>query len=133
MNDSKDSQPCYEQRSVYAGLRGASSLDGSEAHMGGNIIEGDPYTFSPRVWDYLTQRFNIQSVLDLGSGKGYSAAYFFNKGARVIAVDGLFENVEAAVYGYSFRSFIETAAQIHKSSVVSFRIGIWRKIFGSAG
>ena len=66
--------------------------------LGGNIQEGDPYTYSPAVWDYVISRFSVSSVLDLGSGMGYSSEYFFRKGIRVIAVDGLDDNITSAVY-----------------------------------
>lgn len=67
-------------------------------HLGGNIAEGDPHTFAPNVWNYLIDRFAITSVLDLGSGIGYSSQYFYKKGLKVIAVDGLYENIEHAIF-----------------------------------
>jgi predicted O-methyltransferase YrrM len=67
-------------------------------HLGGNIAEGDPFSFSPNVWNYVITRFAIKSVLDLGSGLGYSSNYFFEKGLKVIAVDGLPENIHHALY-----------------------------------
>jgi hypothetical protein len=80
----------------YAGLVPISSA--AEAHLGGNIREGDPFTHSPKVWNYIIDRFAIKSILDLGSGLGYSSQYFFNRGRQVIAIDGLKENIEKAVY-----------------------------------
>jgi hypothetical protein len=82
--------------SSYDGL--TFNTDDQAIHLGGNVREGDPYTYSPKVWDYVISRFAIGSVLDLGSGLGYSAAYFFRKGLRVVAVDGLEANVRGAVY-----------------------------------
>ena len=67
-------------------------------HLGGNIRYGDPDTFSPRVWDYVVNRFGIRSVMDLGSGIGNAADYFFRKGLQVVAVDGLRENIGVAIY-----------------------------------
>jgi len=83
-------------RMSYVGLREITSAE--EGHLGGNIREGDPFTYSPRAWDYVLDRFAIRSILDLGSGLGYSSQYFFQKGRQVIAVDGLVENCAAAVY-----------------------------------
>ncbi len=74
------------------------ALDENAEHLGGNILEGDYNTHSPRVWDYLIDRFAVSSVLDLGSGLGYSSHYFHKKGCKVIAVDGLDSNVKNAVY-----------------------------------
>ena len=81
---------------IYDGLR--ETIEPAAPHLGGNILEGDPHTYSPGVWDYVIARFAITSVLDLGCGIGYSADYFFRKGLRVIAVDGLDDNVTKAVY-----------------------------------
>lgn len=80
----------------YTGLDNVSSA--GEQHLGGNIREGDPYTHAPRVWDYILDRFAVKTVLDLGCGMGYSSQYFFNRGRQVIAVDGLKENIDKAVY-----------------------------------
>ena len=63
-----------------------------DSYLGGNAYEGDPYSFAPSVWQYLIDRFQIETVMDLGSGRGYSANFFFKKGLKVIAVDGMREN-----------------------------------------
>ena len=81
---------------TYAGLEIAESVN--ESHLGGNVIEGDPFTFAPSAWRYLLERFAIKSVLDLGSGRGYAANFFHTLGAQVIAVDGFKENCESAIF-----------------------------------
>jgi SAM-dependent methyltransferase len=80
----------------YSELSHPDDLD--ELHVGGNVVEGDPFTFSPSVWDYLIKRFSIRSVLDLGSGRGYSAQYFHRHGLEVLAVDGMKENCARAIF-----------------------------------
>jgi SAM-dependent methyltransferase len=80
----------------YEGL--TSNKSSLEPHLGGNIAEGDPFTFCPSVWDYVIKRFSVRTILDLGSGLGYSASYFHAVGMRVIAVDGLRENCLSAVF-----------------------------------
>lgn len=80
----------------YNGLTTADAQD--RAHLGGNIKEGDPFTFCPRVWSYLIDRFCVNSMLDLGSGVGHAAEFFFRKGIRTIAVDGLVENLNMSLY-----------------------------------
>ena len=74
----------------YEGLKPVT--DEALPHLGGNVAEGDPFTYAPSVWDYLIKRFAVKSVLDLGSGGGYAADYFHQAGAKVIAVDGLKSN-----------------------------------------
>jgi SAM-dependent methyltransferase len=80
----------------YCGLGAVQSS--IRPHLGGNIGAGDPFTYAPRVWDYLLSRFSVRSVLDLGCGTGHASRYFSSKGAVVIAVDGLPENIQSAVY-----------------------------------
>jgi len=76
---------------TYAGITPVT--DPNTPYLGGNIKEGDPYTFCPRVWTYVIERFCIRSVLDLGSGIGNAADWFFKKGLRTVAVDGLQSNI----------------------------------------
>ena len=80
----------------YSGLHGV--CNDSQPHLGGNISCGDPFTYSPRAWDYLLKRCCIESVLDLGCGRGHAAHYFHRQGTKVVAVDGLPDNIESSVY-----------------------------------
>jgi SAM-dependent methyltransferase len=77
---------------------GIEVLSAEAPHLGGNIRFGDLNTFCPKVWDYVIDRFGIESVMDLGSGLGHAAHYFFGRGLRVVAVDGLTENVQGAIF-----------------------------------
>ena len=81
---------------AYQGL--SHVLPVTEPHLGGTILEGDPYSFSPNAWNYALTRFGISSVLDIGSGLGYAAQYFHSRGQKVIAIDGLQENCDSAIY-----------------------------------
>lgn len=80
-----------------SGLQFVNSVD-EEQHLGGNIAEGDPRTYAPSVWDYVIKRFAVKSVLDIGSGLGYAADYFFNAGVKTLAVEGLTFNVNHSIY-----------------------------------
>ena len=73
-------------------------VDPETPHLGGNIRMGDPETYSPTAWNYVIERFGIESVMDLGSGVGNAALYFHRKGLRVVAVDGLRENIDKAIF-----------------------------------
>ncbi len=82
-----------------AGYEGTQqAADAAEGHLGGNIVEGDPFTFAPKAWNYLIERFMPRSLLDLGSGMGHAAAFFQRRGLAVVAVDGLRSNVLNAIY-----------------------------------
>jgi len=80
----------------YYGLENVQSR--TSPHLGGNINVGDPFTYSPLAWDYLISRFCIKSVLDLGCGIGNASRYFAEKGADVVAVDGLLENIQKSFF-----------------------------------
>jgi SAM-dependent methyltransferase len=80
----------------YQGLEGAASSE--TPHLGGNITVGDPFTFCPLAWRYVTTRFCVKSVLDLGSGCGNASFFFHKEGLQVLAVDGLAANINRSLY-----------------------------------
>lgn len=79
---------------TYDGIR----LHDEDENLGGNCLEGDPYTYSPGVWSYLIDRFCITSMLDVGSGLGHCADFFFRRNIKAICFDGLDFNVEKCLY-----------------------------------
>jgi hypothetical protein len=80
----------------YAGLVGVIEMD--KEHLGGNVKIGDPFTYCPSVWNYVIDRFMLDSVMDLGSGCGNAAAYFHRKGMKVVAVEGLETNINSSLF-----------------------------------
>jgi hypothetical protein len=74
------------------------AIDPTKKHLGGNYIGGDPATFCPTVWDYIIKKYSIQSVLDVGSGRGYAAKWFSDQGLQVTAIEGLHDNVVNALH-----------------------------------
>lgn len=81
----------------YEGLRGA--VNQTTPDLGGNVHNGDPFSYSPLVWRYLVHRFSVKTVLDVGSGEGHAANYFNSiLGCVTLAIDGLRENLDNAVY-----------------------------------
>lgn len=71
-------------------------LDENKPHLGGNSVENNPNTFSPDSWKYVIDKYNIKSVLDVGSGYGHAASWFAEYGMNTYAIDGLEENVQNA-------------------------------------
>lgn len=71
--------------------------DDDKPHLGGNFKEINIATYSPPAYEYLINNFKINSVLDVGSGIGYSAKWFADRGLDVTAIEGLEENVKNAV------------------------------------
>lgn len=62
-----------------------------EGHLGGCSEAGDPGTYYPLMWDYMVDKFNIKSVVDVGAGMGYSSKYFKDLGCDIVAIDGSVE------------------------------------------
>lgn len=66
-------------------------------HLGGFIPSddkhphGDPYTWTPLLWDWFIEYLHPKNVLDLGCGEGHAARYFLEKGLLVCGVDGSVE------------------------------------------
>jgi SAM-dependent methyltransferase len=73
-------------------------LDESKPHLGGNSVECNPNTFSPDSWSYVIKKYDIKSVLDVGSGYGHAAKWFAEQGLKSIAIEGLQKNVDNAIY-----------------------------------
>jgi SAM-dependent methyltransferase len=59
-----------------------------EDHLGGFIIENDPGTFTPNLWQYICHKYKIKSVLDLGCGMGFSIEEFLKHCSCVVGIDG---------------------------------------------
>ena len=53
--------------------------DEENNNKGGNLFFGDPASFSPKVYDYIIKRFDIKSILDVGSGLGFIPNTRFQK------------------------------------------------------
>ena len=60
----------------------------NEGHVGGFIIEKDPATYTPHLWEYICKKFNIKRVLDVGCGMGHAIEEFNNYCDDVVGIDG---------------------------------------------
>jgi SAM-dependent methyltransferase len=45
-------------------------------HLGGYIEGGDPHTYMPDIWGYLTIKYSLRSVIDVGCGTGQNLKWF---------------------------------------------------------
>jgi 2-polyprenyl-3-methyl-5-hydroxy-6-metoxy-1,4-benzoquinol methylase len=66
----------------------------NKKHLGGNIIGGDIDTYTPKLWDWAIEQFNVKSIIDIGCGEGDALTYFNNKGIEAFGIDGLKENID---------------------------------------
>jgi len=60
----------------------------NEGHVGGFIIQKDPATYTPKLWKYICEKFNIKKVLDVGCGMGHAINEFNNYCEDVVGIDG---------------------------------------------
>ncbi len=73
-------------------------IDNRQPHLGGNNVSLNRHTFAPEAWTHIIQKYNIGSVLDVGSGYGHHSKWFAEQGLRSYAIEGLQQNVNNAVY-----------------------------------
>jgi SAM-dependent methyltransferase len=81
---------------------GSIAKDPNDPALGGNMIGGDPNTFHPALWSYLVERFEVESMLDVGCGEGHCVQHFAGLGIRAFGFDGLRRNIERAVVPIAF-------------------------------
>jgi hypothetical protein len=74
------------------------ALDPNNPHLGGNYIEMNQHTHCPKAWQYVINKHNIKSVLDIGSGRGHAAKWFNDQGLKSYAIEGMEENCQLAVH-----------------------------------
>jgi SAM-dependent methyltransferase len=90
-----------------------------EPHLGGNIAEGDPATWCPAAWREIIKDYSIESVMDVGSGAGHAAKWFSEQGLKVIAVEGLKDNVDNAVYPTFLHDITQDAYRVENIDLVN--------------
>jgi hypothetical protein len=66
----------------------------NDGHLGGYVAadaqypNGDPMTYTPRVWAYLLTRFDVEHVVDVGCGEGHAVRWFLSR-PRQLGVTGI--------------------------------------------
>jgi SAM-dependent methyltransferase len=75
-----------KKRDIYGGK-------GDAKHLGG-FTEIDMHGISPATWKHAVQNWTVQSVLDVGCGKGTSTSWFATHGLRTECVEGSHDAIE---------------------------------------
>jgi len=58
-------------------------------HLGGAYLESnDSNTFMPDVWEYLIEKYDIRSVVDVGTGGGWNGRWFHDRRIRTLGIEG---------------------------------------------
>lgn len=76
-------------RAIYGGK-------GDKKHLGG-FTELDMHGIAPGVWKHAVQNWTVQSVLDVGCGKGTSTSWFVTHGLRTECVEGSHDAIEQSM------------------------------------
>ena len=65
-----------------------------EGHLGGCALLGDGATYYPTMWQFMVDKLNIKSMIDVGCGAGYAVDYFKDVGVKAHGVEGCREAIE---------------------------------------
>jgi len=66
-----------------------SARPAGAGHLGGAFLDApDTNTFLPDIWEYLIEKYEVQSVLDVGAGAGWSTKWFSDQGIYTLGVEG---------------------------------------------
>ena len=72
-------------------------------HLGGympkdeNNSNGDPWTWTPELWDFLIKELNPKILLDVGCGEGHATKWFLDHGISSYGIEGSKEAKNNAV------------------------------------
>jgi len=75
-----------DARKIYGGK-------GDKAHLGG-FTDIDMHGISPAVWKHVVSNWTVQSVMDIGCGRGISTSWFYTHGLRTECVEGSHDAIE---------------------------------------
>lgn len=58
-------------------------------HLGGASLDvPDGNTFMEDVWQHLSDKYNIKSVIDIGCGAGFNTAWWHERGYYAVGIEG---------------------------------------------
>lgn len=84
----------------------------NEGHLGGYIYEGDVATTFPTLWDFLIEDLNVKSILDVGCGRGFTLKHFYDRGCKVMGIDGSPSAIESNLVKERVRQYDFTRQKI---------------------
>jgi len=97
-------------------------FDNNKPHLGGNLEDGDPETFSSLVWKFLIETCSPKKILDLGSGRGHTSKWFIDQGFDVVSVDGLEENVKLSIVPTILHDLTESSFKFDVDLVICIEV-----------
>lgn len=73
-------------------------VDNDERDLGGNLHHGDTHAITPKLWQFLLDRFAPRAILDIGAGEAHVLNFFHRNGVISHGFDGLAFNVQNAKF-----------------------------------
>ena len=93
----KSNQRTNHTTAVKSASNNSTIYGGSnERHLGGFTVK-DMSGISENTWNFMMGILGVQSLLDVGCGRGHSTHYFLSKKARVLCVEGSVDAVKNSV------------------------------------
>ncbi len=86
-------------------------------HLGGYLRGGDPFAICPELWDWAINKFQVQSLLDVGCGEGQCVRYFMDRGIRAVGVDGSTLAYRESVFPNDYRILHDYCDAAYKPNV----------------
>ncbi|GAB5362327.1 hypothetical protein AAMO2058_000787400 [Amorphochlora amoebiformis] len=65
-------------------------------HVGG-FLQNDTQSYEPEIWEFMVKVMGIDSVLDIGCGRGISTKWFLDHGCRVRCAEATDEGISTTV------------------------------------
>lgn len=79
----------FKSNSRYGGV-------GDKPHLGG-FTDLDHHGVSPKAWKWMVEYVGVQSIMDVGCGRGISTSWFYFHGLDVICAEGSHDAIENTV------------------------------------
>jgi len=76
----------YAKRGIYGGKD-------DPVHVGG-FLQNDTSSYEPWIWDWLINEMKIESMVDVGCGRGISTQYFSQRGVKAHCFEGSSDGVK---------------------------------------
>lgn len=61
-------------------------INGLGGYVSGSL--GDPWTYTPFLWDQLIEKYKPKCIYDIGCGEGHATKYFIDKGIEAYGIEG---------------------------------------------
>lgn len=64
-------------------------VDPDRPWLGGYFPTGDVASYTPELWEWALERYDVETMIDVGCGAGTALDWFFERDCIVLGIDGL--------------------------------------------